>query len=116
MAVLYRVHELVKPRLSACIYKEAFLCQQGTAPMLPPFPQASLTIAAMIARVLAVSLIAARLAAQSPDADSDLTAATAQWIRLLAPPGADDQTAAALSRALGPTWTADRFGNLVKRV
>jgi len=70
----------------------------------------------MIARFLAASLMATRLVAQSPDADSTLTAATAGWIRLLAPPGAEDQTAASLARALGPTWTVDRFGNLVKRI
>ena len=70
----------------------------------------------MIARILAASLIASRLVAQSPDADSALLAATAEWIRLLAPPGAEDQTASSLARALGPTWSVDRFGNLVKRV
>lgn len=40
----------------------------------------------------------------------------AQWVRLIAPPGAEDQTSATLSRALGASWTTDRSGNLVKRV
>ena len=42
--------------------------------------------------------------------------AVAQWVSLIAPPGAEDQTSATLARTLGDSWIADRSGNLVKRV
>src|SRR5688572_20768061 len=70
---------------------------------------------AMISRIALASLIGSNLFAQTPS-DSTALRVTAEWIRLLAPPGAEDQTAATLRRALGTDWSVDRFGNLVKRV
>jgi len=70
----------------------------------------------MIVRIAIASLFATTLVAQEPTPDTTATGAAAMWIRLLAPPGAEDQTAAGLARTLGPTWSVDRFGNLVKTV
>lgn len=69
----------------------------------------------MLSRIAIASLVGSNLLAQSPS-DSITLRVSAEWIRLLAPPGAEEQTAATLSRALGAEWTVDRFGNLVKRV
>jgi putative aminopeptidase len=67
----------------------------------------------MSARIALASLFAAASAfAQAPDQG---TAAAAEWIRLPAVPGAEDQLFAGLVRHLGPSWSIDRFGNLVKR-
>ncbi len=52
--------------------------------------------------------------AQATPTDPDAVALSA-WIHVLAPPGADEASAARLAAAL-PGWTADRFGNLVRRV
>jgi putative aminopeptidase FrvX len=65
---------------------------------------------------LAFSLQPAWLNAQSAAPTDPITEAVAQWTRLLAPPGAEDQTAAALAATLGSSWSVDRIGNLVKRV
>src|SRR5687768_18152176 len=69
----------------------------------------------MLARFAIASLFGGNLIAQNPS-DSSTLAAAAEWIRLIAPPGAEDQTAASLRRTLGSGWSVDRFGNLVKRV
>jgi len=52
------------------------------------------------------------MGAQGTDPVADAVAA---WTHVIAPPGADEATAADLARAL-PGWSADRYGNLVKRV
>ena len=69
----------------------------------------------MLSRIAIASLVGSNLLAQTPS-DSIQLRVTSEWIRLLAPPGSEDQTAATLSRALGTDWSVDRFGNLVKRV
>src|SRR5687767_8041322 len=69
----------------------------------------------MLARFAIASLFGGNLIAQSPS-DSSTLAAAAEWIRLSAPPGAEDQTAASLRRTLGSGWSVYGFGNLVKRV
>ena len=75
-------------------------------PLRPRYP--------MIVRIAIASLFGTSLLAQAPA--NDMLAATAEWVRLLAPPGSEDKAAEALVRSLGPTWSVDRFGNLVKRV
>ena len=72
----------------------------------------------MFTRFAIASLIGSNLLAQQPPApaDSATLAVAAQWIRLLAAPGSEDQTAATLNRSLGAQWSIDRFGNLIKRV
>jgi putative aminopeptidase FrvX len=61
-------------------------------------------------------ITAAPVLAHAQIADSTALKAAAEWIRLVAPPGAEEQVAANLSRNLGAGWQVDRFGNLVKRV
>jgi putative aminopeptidase FrvX len=68
----------------------------------------------MFARTLIAFLFGGNLLAQSPD--SATLAATAEWIRLLAPPGTEEEVARDLARRLGAGWSVDRFGNLIKRV
>jgi putative aminopeptidase FrvX len=63
----------------------------------------------MIRRLLPL-LFASSSAAAQPTAD-----AVASWIAFDAPPGHEQASALALGRAL-PGWTADRWGNLVRRV
>lgn len=70
----------------------------------------------MISRIAIASLVASNLLAQEPAVDSATLSVAAEWIRLLAAPGSDDQTAAVLRRSLGAEWSIDRSGNLVKRV
>ena len=53
---------------------------------------------------------------QAQGADSSALKSVAEWIRVLAPPGAEEQLAATLAKNLGAGWQVDRFGNLVKRV
>ncbi|MEP7382849.1 MAG: hypothetical protein ABI910_14260 [Gemmatimonadota bacterium] len=60
------------------------------------------------------TLLAPASRAQAPNTDPDAVALSA-WIRILAPPGADDAAATRLLAVL-PGWSADRFGNLVRRV
>lgn len=69
----------------------------------------------MLVRIAIASIIGGNLVAQSPT-DSLPLRVTAEWIRLLAPPGAEDQATATLRQSLGSSWSVDRFGNLVKRV
>lgn len=57
-------------------------------------------------------LLPAPAVGQAPD---PVAGAVASWLRVIAPPGADDVTAARLARAL-PGWSTDRHGNLVRRV
>jgi putative aminopeptidase FrvX len=59
---------------------------------------------------------AAPVLVQAQFADSTALKSAAEWIRLVAPPGAEEQVAATLVRNLGAGWQVDRFGNLVKRV
>ena len=66
-------------------------------------------------RYVAVLLIAP-LAAPAQATDSASIKAAAEWIRLVAPPGAEEQVATSLAKTLGSSWQVDRFGNLVKRV
>jgi len=69
----------------------------------------------MISRISVASLlVTSALSAQSPVKDP--AEAASEWIRLLAPPGAEELTGATLSRSLGQTWSLDRHGNLVKRI
>jgi putative aminopeptidase FrvX len=64
--------------------------------------------------VACLSLVPAALDAQA--GPEPMMEAVAQWVRLIAPPGAEDQTGTTLNRTLGSTWSLDRSGNLVKRV
>lgn len=66
--------------------------------------------------LLLATLFGGEVPAQSAPADSLPIHSAAEWIAMIAPPGAEDQVTAALARTLGPSWTVDRFGNLVKRV
>lgn len=52
------------------------------------------------------------IGAQAADPVADAVAA---WTHVIAPPGADEATAASLARAL-PGWSADPYGNLVRRL
>ena len=70
----------------------------------------------MLSRIAIASLVGSNLLAQEPPADSANLRVAAEWIRLLAPPGSEDQTAATLRRSLGTQWSVDRFGNLVRHV
>lgn len=54
--------------------------------------------------------------AVTAQANDTMLDAVAQWVRLIAPPGAEDQTASALARSLGASWSIDRNSNLVKRI
>jgi putative aminopeptidase FrvX len=65
--------------------------------------------------VLLVSILTANGVAAQGTAPDPVAEAVASWIRVLAPPGADDAAAAQLAASLNG-WTQDRFGNLVKRV
>ncbi len=76
----------------------------------------SVTDIAMILRIAIASLLGGNLLAQTPANDSMPLRTTAEWVRLVAPPGSEDQTAASLARSLGSSWSVDRFGNLVKRI
>jgi hypothetical protein len=70
----------------------------------------------MFSRVALASLLAASsLNAQFPGADAGAEAAAA-WIRLPAPPGAEEATGAMLAQILGLTWSVDRSGNLIRRL
>jgi putative aminopeptidase FrvX len=69
----------------------------------------------MFARIAIASLIGSNLLAQAPG-DSTMLKVSSEWIRLLAPPGSEDQTAATVAKRLGSSWSVDRFGNVVKRV
>lgn len=60
-------------------------------------------------------MIATRGLAQAPQSDTNILQQVALWTRLIAPPGSEEQVAAGLARNL-TGWTADRFGNLVRRV
>jgi putative aminopeptidase FrvX len=60
--------------------------------------------------------VPALVSAQSAPADNRTAAAIAAWMRLDAPTGVEELAHPALQRALGTGWTADRMGNLVKRV
>jgi putative aminopeptidase FrvX len=62
------------------------------------------------------ALIVVPLPVQSQASDSAAIKVAAEWIRLVAPPGAEEQVAASLVKTLGGGWQVDRFGNLVKRV
>src|SRR6185503_8462396 len=64
----------------------------------------------------ALVIAAAPALIQAQVADSTALKSTAEWIRLVAPPGAEEQVAATLVRNLGAGWQVDRFGNLVKKV
>ena len=69
----------------------------------------------MLCRIsVALLLVAGASSAQSPGKDP--AEAASAWIRLLAPPGGEEMTGAALARSLGPTWALDRNSNLVKRI
>ena len=69
----------------------------------------------MIARfAIALALVPALSPAQT--VDSTALKSAAEWIRLIAPPGAEEQVAATVAKNLGAGWQIDRFGNLVKRV
>ena len=78
-----------------------------------PWPS---SLPAMFARIAIASLFGSNLLGQSATPDSVLLTATAEWVRLLAPPGTEGEVAADLARSLGATWSVDRFGNLVKRI
>ena len=62
-------------------------------------------------------LTAQRIAGEgSPSSDDKLIAAVASWIHLDAPTGLEELAHAPLLKVLGNTWSADRMGNLVRRV
>ena len=63
--------------------------------------------------LLASAATARRAAAQASDAA--VASTIAAWTHLDAPPGGESRAIAALAKTL-PGWTADGFGNLVKRV
>lgn len=68
------------------------------------------------AYALAVAALAiAALGATAPLRAQSPSDALASWIAFAAPPGAEEAAAAALTQAL-PGWTADRWGNLMRRV
>ena len=69
----------------------------------------------MIGRALLLSLAAGSLLAQEPARDP-VAESVATWLRVQSPPGAEEQAAATLARTLGSAWSADRNGNLVRRV
>ena len=69
----------------------------------------------MVAR-FALLVAAAPAFAQAQVADSTALNSAAEWIRLIAPPGAEELASATLAKNLGAGWQVDRFGNLVKRV
>jgi putative aminopeptidase FrvX len=69
----------------------------------------------MIARFAFAFAVAPALT-QAQTVDSTALKSAAEWIRLIAPPGAEEQVAATLAKNLGDDWQVDRFGNLVKRV
>ena len=69
----------------------------------------------MIGRALLLSLAAGSLLAQEPARDP-VSESVATWLRVQSPPGAEEQAAATLARTLGSGWSADRNGNLVRRV
>lgn len=62
---------------------------------------------------LVALILAAPVAAHG---QSTAEQAIATWVRLIAPPGADEATAALVARTLGNGWTADSRGNVIKRV
>ena len=65
-------------------------------------------------RFAPILLLAPLIARAQPDS-SEIKAA-AEWVRLVAPPGAEEQVAGSIANKLGAGWSVDRFGNLVKRV
>ena len=69
----------------------------------------------MVAR-FAVLIAVAPALVQAQGADSTALKSAAEWIRVIAPPGAEEQLAATLAKNLGAGWQVDRFGNLVKQV
>jgi putative aminopeptidase FrvX len=69
----------------------------------------------MVAR-FAFLIALAPVVARAQVADSTALKAAAEWIRLIAPPGAEEQVASTLAKNLGDGWQVDRFGNLVKRI
>ena len=69
----------------------------------------------MVARfAFAIAIAPALIQAQT--VDSTALKSAAEWIRLIAPPGAEEQVGATLAKNLGAGWQVDRFGNLVKRI
>ena len=70
----------------------------------------------MVARI-ASTLVLLPTLLRAQDADSAALKSVAEWISLVAPPGAEEQLLGAkLATNLGSGWQVDRFGNLVKRV
>lgn len=67
----------------------------------------------MLARIVFTSVVVA--ASAQSQAPAPAASVAAEWIRLPAAPGAEDQVFAALVGRLGSSWSIDRFGNLVKR-
>lgn len=63
--------------------------------------------------VIAAALLASPLRAQVAPPDDPAAVAIGAWIAVLAPPGADEESAARLAKAL-PGWSVDRFGNAVR--
>ncbi len=65
--------------------------------------------------VLAALSVSSAALAQSATDDRVVAEAVASWVRLDAPPGGERRAIVALRGTL-PTWSADGFGNLVRRV
>lgn len=76
-----------------------------------------MTTRAAIAVLIASAAIAAPhvLHAQGTPRDDAIASTVAAWLHLDAPPGGESRAIAALRTTL-PQWTADGFGNLIRRV
>ncbi|HEX9563475.1 MAG TPA: hypothetical protein VF981_05880, partial [Gemmatimonadaceae bacterium] len=70
---------------------------------------------ALVVSAACMSGVASTAIAQTATPRDPVADALSAWIHVIAPPGADEVTAASLLASL-PGWTADRHGNLVKRV
>ncbi len=76
---------------------------------------AGAAIAALCTSFTQIGAFVSPLHAQSAADDRAVADAVASWVHLDAPPGGERRAIVALRSTL-PTWSADGFGNLVKRV